>query len=114
MFTKTSALALLAATAAAVPAAIDTRRGYNLWVIDPFTTTCTDGTCRYGLSVSGDGDDMIPPFIADRCGGSMDRPKYRKCGALGTFVGGGKVVTQAFDTEDGKNTTVSIRFSFEK
>jgi hypothetical protein len=112
MFTKASALALLAATAAAIPAAIDTRGEYA-WEVKSFTSTCTAATCRYDFSISGPADATHPSFDASGCNGATGQNGYKPCSTLGIDVPG-DVVTQEFNTPGGDNAIISVQFSFEK
>ena len=112
MFTKISALALLATSASA--AAITSESATWLWHVTGATSTCTAATCRYGFDVSASaGPDGEPSFTATGCTGTSVQNGYKSCSVVGMDVPG-DVLSQEFNAGIDVGAIVSVRYTFEK
>jgi hypothetical protein len=113
MLGKTPALALLAATAAAAPTALESRATWT-WDVRGFTSTCTAATCRYGFNVSGEtGPDGQPAFDGLGCIGTSVQGGYKSCSTVGIDLPG-DVTTEEFNKGIDVGAIISVKVSFEQ
>ncbi|KAF2194570.1 hypothetical protein K469DRAFT_617145 [Zopfia rhizophila CBS 207.26] len=114
MLSKISAFALLAATAAAVPAGANSRSAQYSWDVQGFTSTCTAATCRYDFNISGQtGPAGQPSFDATGCIGTSVQGEYKACSKVGIDVPG-NVEVQEFNSGRDIGAIISVKYSFEQ
>jgi hypothetical protein len=112
MFTKTSAIALLTASASA--AVIPANAASWLWHLTGATSTCTAATCRYGFNVSAPaGPAGEPGFDATGCIGTSVQGEYKSCSVVGLDVPG-DVLSQEFNAGIDIGASLSVRYTFEQ
>lgn len=108
MFYRISALAFLAASAAALPTDI----APWVWNVKNYTSVCSAATCRYGFNVSAPtGPSGQPSFYATGCMGTSVQGDYKSCFAVGIDASG-DVLSEQFNAGSGAN--VSVRVVFEQ
>ena len=110
MFSKTSIVALLAASAsaAALPAAPD----LWLWHLTGATSICTAATCRYKFNVSAPaGPSDQPGFTAAGCYGTSVQGDFKSCDSV-EIGARGDVLAQEFNLGVNTDAIWSVRFTF--
>ncbi|ORX95939.1 hypothetical protein BCR34DRAFT_525252 [Clohesyomyces aquaticus] len=115
MFSKLSALTVLAtaATAIAAPAAAATDK-YQ-WLVTGYTNTCTAATCYYGFNVSGEtGPRGQPAFDATGCSGNTIPTTLKSCAVVGLDLPGDVETSEEnLGIDVGANVFVKLSFHQE-
>ncbi|KAH7392938.1 hypothetical protein BKA66DRAFT_567664 [Pyrenochaeta sp. MPI-SDFR-AT-0127] len=114
MFSKISALALLAASVSSAPAGSCDAPAPWTWEVHGFSSVCTAATCRYSFNVSGPaGPSSQPPFDASGCTGTSVQGEYKSCAIVGVDVPG-DVQTQEFNHGIDIGASISVQYTFEQ
>jgi hypothetical protein len=110
MFSKISTLALIAASAVALP----TDTAPWVWSVKNYTSVCSAATCRYGFNVSAPaGPSGQPSFDATGCIGTSVQGDYKSCIAVG-IASPGDVLSEQFNGGINVGANVSVRVVFEQ